>query len=264
MENKLTVTINKTELPVKEYQGQRVVTLKEIDAVHERPEGTARKRFNDNRKRFIEGADYFTVTQPSEIRTLGLARPQGGIPESITLITESGYLMLVKSFTDDLAWTVQRQLVNTYFQSTPEQRQKAARQTKTTTDPAKLADAEARLNNSRARLAAEWRKIASIVRVPEYQDMCASYASTALAGREVIPLPDCTEHLYTATEIGALLGGVDKAKIGRIAKANGLKTPEYGKTVWDKSPYSNKQVETFRYNEKALERFREILGDPNC
>ena len=38
MENKLTVIINKTELPIKEYQGQRVVTMKEIDAVHERPE----------------------------------------------------------------------------------------------------------------------------------------------------------------------------------------------------------------------------------
>ena len=42
MENKLTVIINKTELPIKEYPGQRVVTMKEIDAVHERPEGTAR------------------------------------------------------------------------------------------------------------------------------------------------------------------------------------------------------------------------------
>lgn len=131
-----------------------------------------------------------------------------------------------------------------------------------TTDPAKKALAEAKLNNSRARLAAEWRKIAGIVRVPEYQDLCASYAATALAGKEIIPLPSCTEHLYTATEIGAMLGGIDKAKIGHIANVNGLKAPEYGKPVWDKSPYSNKQVESFRYNDKALERFRDILGIP--
>mgnify|MGYP001623778949 FL=1 len=43
----------------------------------------------------------------------------------ITLISESGYLMLVKSFTDDLAWTVQRQLVDSYFRAnkpmTPEE-----------------------------------------------------------------------------------------------------------------------------------------------
>ena len=38
-------------------------------------------------------------------------------PRGTALITEQGYLMLVKSFTDDLAWTVQRQLVNGYFKT---------------------------------------------------------------------------------------------------------------------------------------------------
>lgn len=136
----------------------------------------------------------------------------------------------------------------------------SGQQTKASPDPTKQILAEAKLNNSRARLSSMWLKIAGIVSIPEYKDICASHASTALAGKEVLPLPDCTEHLYTATEVGALLGGIDKAKIGHIAKVNGLKTPEYGKTVWDKSPYSNKQVETFRYNDKAVERFREILN----
>ena len=107
--------INNTELTVKVYQYQRVVTFKDIDMVHERPEGTARKRFNDNKKYFIEGEDFYILDQPSEIRTLGIERPQGGTPDKILLITESGYLMLVKSFTDDLAWDVQRQLVKSYF-----------------------------------------------------------------------------------------------------------------------------------------------------
>lgn len=110
-------TINNVALTVKEYYGARVVTFKDIDAVHGRPDGTARKRFNDNREHFIDGEDFFVLTQPSEIRTLGIQRPQGGTPESVTLITESGYLMLVKSFTDDLAWKVQRELVNSYFRA---------------------------------------------------------------------------------------------------------------------------------------------------
>lgn len=114
--NELTI-INNTQVLVKEFSGQRVVTFKEIDAVHGRPDGTARKRFNDNREHFIEGEDFFVLNQPSEIRTLGIQRPQGGTPESVTLITESGYLMLVKSFTDDLAWKVQRELVNGYFRA---------------------------------------------------------------------------------------------------------------------------------------------------
>lgn len=110
-------TINNTNIAIKEYHGQRVVTFKDIDAVHGRPDGTARKRFNDNRQHFVENEDYFVVNQPSEIRTLGIQRPQGGTPENVTLMTESGYLMLAKSFTDELAWKVQRQLVNGYFRA---------------------------------------------------------------------------------------------------------------------------------------------------
>jgi hypothetical protein len=33
------------------------------------------------------------------------------------VLVESGYLMLTKSFNDDLAWQVQRELVNSYFRS---------------------------------------------------------------------------------------------------------------------------------------------------
>lgn len=109
------IVINNHELKVKEFNGQRVVTFKDIDTVHERPDGTARKRFNDNKKHFIEGEDFYTLDQASEIRTLGIERPQGGTPDKVLLVTESGYLMLVKSLTDDLAWEVQRKLVKSYF-----------------------------------------------------------------------------------------------------------------------------------------------------
>lgn len=113
------VNINDQNITVKEFKGHRVVTFKDIDTVHERADGTARKRFNDNKKHFVEGEDYYIVSEPSEIRTLGIERPQGGVPEKVVLITESGYLMLVKSFTDDLAWDVQRQLVKRYFTTEP-------------------------------------------------------------------------------------------------------------------------------------------------
>lgn len=109
------IIINNMPLSIKEYEGERVVTFKDIDMCHKRPEGTARKRFNDNKSHFVEGEDFYTLDQPSEIRTLGITRPQGGTPQSVTLITESGYYMLVKSFTDDMSWDVQRQLVNSYF-----------------------------------------------------------------------------------------------------------------------------------------------------
>ena len=109
------IKINNQQLPIKEYNGQRVVTFKEIDAVHKRTPGTAHRNFKANRNRFIEGVDYYKL-QGDEIRPLGINSPYGGI-----IITESGYLMLAKSFNDDLAWQVQRELVNSYFRSKTEQ-----------------------------------------------------------------------------------------------------------------------------------------------
>ena len=111
--NKL-VNIHGTEISIKEYKGQRVVTFSDIDAVHGRPEGTAKRNFNANRNHFIEGEDYFRVGS-DEIRTNGLFSISENDHRDKALITEQGYLMLVKSFTDDLAWDVQRSLVNSYF-----------------------------------------------------------------------------------------------------------------------------------------------------
>ncbi len=106
------IKINDNSIHIKEYKGKRVITFKEIDDVHNRPDGTARRNFYKNIDRFLDGEDFFKVSM-NEIRTLGIEA--GNAPKGINLITESGYLMLVKSFTDDLSWQVQKQLVNTYF-----------------------------------------------------------------------------------------------------------------------------------------------------
>lgn len=111
------VNINGADLQIKIWNGQRVVTLSDIDMVHGRPEGTAKKNFQNNRKHFIENEDYFELTR-QELREKFSpnSEPLKGNPKIKTyLFTESGYLMVAKSFTDDLAWNVQRQLVNSYF-----------------------------------------------------------------------------------------------------------------------------------------------------
>lgn len=110
------VKINETDLQIKMWNGQRVVTLADIDRVHERPEGTAKTRFYRHKERFVENEDFYVV-KPSDVLkytkdTLGIDKvPNRGL----TLITESGYLMIVKTYDDDLAWKIQRDLVNTYF-----------------------------------------------------------------------------------------------------------------------------------------------------
>lgn len=131
-----------------------------------------------------------------------------------------------------------------------------------TVDPTKRALAEAKLNNSRARLASMWMKMAGEVPIPEFKQVCASYASEALAGKPVLPLPKVAERTYTAEEVGVMLGGLSGNKVGRIANQHGLKAPEYAVEVWDKSRYSGKQVPAWRYNDRAVDRFREILDLP--
>lgn len=127
-------------------------------------------------------------------------------------------------------------------------------------DKAKQMAIEAKHMNARARVAAQWTKIAGQVNIPEFKQICASYASEALAGVPVLPLPTSGERHYKAVEIGDMFG-VTSQRIGLIANANGLKTNEYGKWYHDKSPHSNKEVDSFRYNSKAIEKFKEILGN---
>lgn len=107
--------IKNQAIEIKEYGGKRVVTFKDVDTIHGRPEGTARKRFSDNRKHFVEGIDFYKIT-PSEFRT-AIGEMDARQSNDVTLLTESGYMMVVKSFNDDLAWDVQRELVNSYFRA---------------------------------------------------------------------------------------------------------------------------------------------------
>ena len=110
------VKINDTNMQVVEYRGRRVATLAQIDAVHGRPEGTAGRNFREHRDRLIEGQDFFEVTA-DEIRRQSLGDAFAPRTPKGILITEQGYTMLVKPFTDDLAWQVQRQVVTGYFRA---------------------------------------------------------------------------------------------------------------------------------------------------
>lgn len=65
------------------------------------------------------------------------------------------------------------------------------------------------------------------------------------------------EKTYSAKEVGDMLG-ISANKVGRLANANGLKTPEYGRYVADKSKNSDKEVETFRYNETGVKVLQEL------
>ncbi len=129
-------------------------------------------------------------------------------------------------------------------------------------------DAQARADRAAAmRMNAENRRMKMLLDHPEMQKLSPESLTTLgvkrieeTLGKDMSDKLPLTEQTYSATEVGKLLGGISSAKIGRMANEHGLKTEEYGITVLDKSPYSAKQVPSFRYNRKGVEKLAELFG----
>lgn len=255
------ITLTKPDvgaLTVKEYKGQRVVTFKDIDTVHGRANGTARKRFNGNRQRFVEGVDFFVRKTDEAAREYGIVAPNG-----LVLITESGYLMLAKSFTDDLAWTVQRELVNNYFRA----------RTAVPVKPDELTELKIRAAADRAaamKMNAENRRLKLLLDHPHLKDLSPIAQHTfelkaieSATGKDMSALlPQCEELVQVSTlaekwtkEFGVK---VTAAMLGRLANQNGLKTDDYGVMAMDKAQHSNKEIPSFRYNPRGVALLKHI------
>ena len=108
------VKIGNQEVEAIEYRGQRVVTFAMVDRLHRRPDGTAGRNFRENRERFTDGEDCFELST-DEIRRQTFSSLFPPHTVKAILLTESGYLMLVKSFNDDVSWLTQKHLVRSYF-----------------------------------------------------------------------------------------------------------------------------------------------------
>lgn len=93
----------------------------------------------------------------------------------------------------------------------------------------------------------------------EYKQVLHARITHLLTGEYLLPLPEVNERTYSAGEMGERLG-VSANKIGRLANLHGLKTEQYGKYFYDKAKTAEKQVETFRYYECAVEVFRSLLN----
>lgn len=110
------VRINDYELSIKEYRNQRVVTARDIAELHGKPIKKVNEVFKNNEKHFILNEDYFIIGKNSKVLSTDLENHfTSNRQKEIYLFTETGYLMLTKTFKDDLSWDVHRQLVNTYF-----------------------------------------------------------------------------------------------------------------------------------------------------
>lgn len=119
-------------------------------------------------------------------------------------------------------------------------------------------NAESRLMNARtrqAKLILDMQKNNTLS--PVAVELLGINALEVLTDKQTNYRPQ-VEKTYTATEIGKELG-ITANKVGRIANKHKLKTEEYGIEVLDKSRSSNKQVPSFRYNEKGRRKIKELV-----
>ena len=247
MENKL-VKINNVELGIKEYKKERVVTAWDIAKVHNREVREITQNFNYVKDKLLKDEDYFLVNKEkiSESKIL----IQDFIPNNvkeIPLFTESGYLMLVKTFTDDLSWEIQRQLVKGYFK---------LKEIKSSIDKDKRL--EIMEKNANVRMAKMLKSLIPFSKSERYKEILVSEATKVLTGRELIPPPEVEAKTITATQIAEILG-VSVQKIGIISNKYNLKTEQNGYWVHEKAKYCNKEIPNFRYFESAIEEFRKYI-----
>lgn len=218
----------------------------------------------------VDGIEYFPATDSAKM--LGYANPQKairdhckGVNEMVTptkggqqkknYITEGNlYRLIINSKLPQAekfeAWVFDEVLpqirkTGSYGQVNPQ---------------VKAKEIEARYNNSLVRKANLLLKIAkdNPLVSDEYKQVLQSKATEIITGQAILPLPEVERKTYSATEIGEELG-ISANKVGSLAKKHNLKTSEYGKLFHDKSRYSNKEVETFRYYEEVIPVLKNLI-----
>ncbi|MDE6501048.1 MAG: Rha family transcriptional regulator [Ruminococcus sp.] len=169
-------------------------------------------------------------------------------------ITRDGFSLLVMGFTGKQALEWKLKYIEAF--NLMESHIKTNKSLQTADDKSKTA--EAKLMNARVRMANMYLKLAKVDTLsPDYKNILVAKSAEVLTGQALLPLPK-SEKTYSAGDIAKMFG-VSAQKIGRIAKANNMKTNEYGCWYKDKSPYSLKEVDVFRYNDKAVEKFKTIF-----
>ena len=226
-------------------------------------------KFGEIRTLTIDGEPWLAGKDVAEI--LGYSNPQKAIRDHIDeddktvnesftvngtqaiLINESGLYSLILSSKLPNAKQFKRWVTSEVLP--------AIRKTGTYSVPNKQDKSiEIKERNSRVRLSNQFLKLAKVDTLStEYKNILVSKAAEALTGFALIPLPQSEQKMYSATEIGEMFG-VSAQKIGRVSNEHDMKTEEYGEYYRTKSQHCCKEVDSFVYNDKAVERFREIFG----
>lgn len=120
--------------------------------------------------------------------------------------------------------------------------------------------AETRRRNAQIQEARIYTELVKRYKGTTYEQVLNAHATRSLSGEYLLPLPEAGERLMSAGEVGAKLG-ISGNLVGKLSNRYNLKTDQYGKWMHDKSPYSSKEVPSFRYKECVVDKLREILAE---
>ena len=212
------VSIVGTKLPTIQYNNKPVITLHIMDVVHKRPKGTAGRNFRQHKSKFIQGEYYEILTEKKLADFLVLFATTKNVfakydsinkIRSLIVLYEMGYLMLVKSFHDNLAWQVQRQLINVYFDHTKNSIQ----------------------SNIAINIADQFEACKRIAEtsglIGNQAIISASKAVFKLTGYDPLELLDqkqlvCESQKIHLTAIGKMVGGLSAQKVNKILEKEGF------------------------------------------
>jgi toxin-antitoxin system, toxin component, bro family len=263
--------INGKRIERKEYNGVPVLSSWDIAEIH----GKEIRRVNENfkyvREKLILNEDYFIIERDKFSETDFPI--QNFIPNNvkeIPLFTETGYMLLCKTFGDDFSWQLQRFLVRNYFnmQKLMHSIQNGEIEVRKKEEPAefeirKLENESEMIRLEKAKLL---ERLANNITNEKMKNTLIIHSANTVTGQLLLEPEKAERRSYTANEISEMLKErynieITVNMLGRIATKYGIKTEEYGYLAYDKSKTSVKQVETFRYFENAVPKFYEIIKE---
>lgn len=255
------------EIPVIEGgfgEGQKVMLAKTIAEIHDMDLRKVNELINNNIDEFEQGIDILDLKGNKKF--VILAKDSGlytqnsiNASSNIYLLSEQGYMALVGLMRTDKAKEIRRRLRREYFSMRANRKEGIS-------SKIKEKEIEARYNNSVARRANAILKVIkdNPLMTKEEKQRLQIKATEILLGEEKIEhnLQKEERKTYTATEIGKMLG-MSANKVGRLVKANNLKTHEFGEFFRDKAKYSSKEVQSFRYYDNIIPVLKGLINQSN-
>lgn len=241
------------EIKIKEEKGVMVVSSREISLNFE-------KRHSDVLEKIESLMREMNSTEKSvQYFILNNYKDDSGKSNKEYLLTRDGFSLLVMGFNGSkaLKWKLK------YIEAFNNMEEYIKTKQKSTLD-IQSKNADARLKNAKVKEAnfildtLEKYGLSNISK-----ELLVINALEVVLGENTLPRPKLEEKYYTATEIANEIG-VSANAVGKISNQNNLKTEEYGIEVLDKSRYSNKQVPTFRYNEKGRSKLLDLFKNKKC